>query len=517
MDWPRARLCFGWVGCYAHGVRVNFNELRESLLALLETGQVQMALRTVQHVMKDLHNQSVWQELRDVLNGAVGQTSLSQEPWLVQYAQVLRGCRDTTKILEISRNSHNPLVRLERAWALVISEEFVEARGILQEIMPGLTGIPLGFAYRCLTSIEFGQGKDWRETWQQVRSRLGGRALGIALLDEAFQFAKAGDEVQARSSAMEAAALLEHDPFHFAWAQHSIGMSYLRENHILQAENALIESEQLSRQRRAQAFRARALCGVGSLRRTQGHLSMAETQYRLAVKFAQESDDLIEALWGVGHCLRLQGQPERALEQFKRALRVNIASNWIEVHRALALLMLERTDEAQKALERAGQVHGATVQRVRVARAELARLQGHDDLARQGLQDLPSSGLAAREESRIFPALFGLLEFPTMPSNALEHHVIEVQADRTSVRINGRTLTIKPNVNSTQLLSTLLEHGGTLDIQTLVQSIWPGVALEHKRKQLWRTVQQLRECLGWRNAVVALEDAYQLDPNADWR
>jgi two-component SAPR family response regulator len=112
--------------------------------------------------------------------------------------------------------------------------------------------------------------------------------------------------------------------------------------------------------------------------------------------------------------------------------------------------------------------------------------------------------------------LFGLLEGEIMPSNGFEHHVIEVRADRGSVQINGRSVPIKAT-NSTQLLSVLLEHGGRLDTETLVQSIWPGVALERKRKQLWRTVQQLREVLGWRNAVVALEGAYQLDPNADWR
>jgi hypothetical protein len=117
-----------WVKCYAFGVRVNFNELRESLLALLEIGQDPLASRTVQHVMDDVHNQSVWLELREVLQETVGLARLHQEPWVVQYAQVLRGCRDIHKILEISERSRNPLVRLERAWAFVIDEDFVAAQ-----------------------------------------------------------------------------------------------------------------------------------------------------------------------------------------------------------------------------------------------------------------------------------------------------------------------------------------------------------------------------------------------------
>jgi two-component SAPR family response regulator len=62
----------------------------------------------------------------------------------------------------------------------------------------------------------------------------------------------------------------------------------------------------------------------------------------------------------------------------------------------------------------------------------------------------------------------------------------------------------------------LLEQSGTLDMETLVQRIWPQASLKQKRKQLWRTVQQLRDALGWRNAVVALKDAYQLDSSASW-
>jgi tetratricopeptide (TPR) repeat protein len=506
-----------WVKCYAFDVRINFNELRESLLALLEIGQDLLASRTVKHVMDDVHNQSVWLGLRDVLQETVGLTRLQQEPWVVQYAQVLRGCRDVHKILEISEHSRNPLVRLERAWAFVINEDFVAAEAILRKIIPGLTEIPLGFAYRCQTSIEFQLELDWRSTWQHVRSRLSGRALGIALLDEAFQYAQIGEEERSRKSALEAAPLLERDPYYFAWAQHSLGMSYLRDNLLGQAELALVESEQLSRQRRAQAFRARALCGIGSLRRAQGHLRVAETHYRQAVKSAQESDDLMQALWGVGHCLRLQGNPEKALEQFKRASRVKVASNWIEVHRALALLMLERTDEARQALERAGEVHGATVQRSQIARAELLRLQGHESDARATLEEIPFNGLATREESQFFPALFGLLDGTDVADrHEFVQHQIEVKADFTTMCIDGRTVAINPTVNFAQLLAVLLEQGGTIDMETLVKHIWPQATLEQKRKQLWRTVQQLRDALGWQNAVVALKDAYQLDSSASW-
>lgn len=503
--------------CYAFGVRVNFNELRESLLALLETGQDPLASRTIQHVMNDVHNQSVWLELREVLQETVGLTRLRQEPWVIQYAQVLRGCRDIRKILEVSERSRNPLVRLERAWALVIDADFVAAEAILREIIPGLTDIPLGFAYRCQTSIEFQLGRDWRSTWQHVRSRLSGRALGIALLDESFQYAQIGEEERSRKSALEAAPLLERDPYYSSWAQHSLGISYLRDNLLERAEQALVEAEELSRQRRAQAFRARALCGIGSLRRAQGHLRVAETHYRQAVKSAQESDDLIQALWGIGHCLRLQGNPEKALEQFKRASRVKVApKNWIEVHRALALLMLERTEEAQRALKHVGEVHGATVHRLQVARAELLRLCGCESDARAALEEI-SNSLATREEAQLFPALFGLLEGTDGPNRSeLAQHLIEVKADFTAIRIDGRTVAINPSVNFSRLLAVLLERGGTLEMEALVQRIWPQASLEQKRKQLWRTVQQLRDALGWRTAVVALQDAYQLDSSARW-
>jgi tetratricopeptide (TPR) repeat protein len=463
-------------------------------------------------------------ELREVLEETLGLETLHHSPWLALHARVLRGCRDAKAILEITRGSDDPLVQVERAWALIVGQQFEQAALILETVIPVLTGTPLGFAYRLLTNIQFEQGGDWMGTWAEVRSRLQGRPLGVALLDEIHQHLDSGDAPQARQTALEAASLLENDPYHLAWARHAIGMSYLRENKLVHAENALSEAEGLSRKRRAKAFRARALCGMGSLRRLQGDLLLAETHFREAIRHAQEPDDLSEALWGVGHLLRLQRKPEQALEQFQRALRVSNASRWIEIHRALAHLMLGRSDKAREAIDRAGTVVGATRHRLMVAHAELARLEGNAELVLEELNALPMDSVTAQDESRLFTELFALLgpdqAGRVLPILMLERRKIEISClERMMVRVNGRQITLKRTSKGAQLFRMLLQSDEAISIPTLVGQLWPessGIVRERKRKQLWQTARELRDQLGWREAIVTLEGTYRLDPDADW-
>jgi tetratricopeptide (TPR) repeat protein len=504
--------------------RVTPADLSESLKALLEMDRQAMAVRTLERVMDDIHDQHAWVELRAVITESLGPEVLQQAPWTGLYARVLRGCRDAKTILEISQGSDTPSVQLERAWALIFMQQFEQADAILEMVIPVLTGSPLGLAYRFKASIQFEQGADWQSTWAEVRSRLQGRALGIALLDEVYQLMQSGDRPRGRESALEAATLLERDPYHRAWAQHAMGMSYLRENQIIHAENALTEAEGLSRKRRAKAFRARALCGMGSLRRLQGDLPLAETHFREAIKHAQEPDDLSEALWGVGHLLRLQRNPTQALEQFKRALRVSTTAKWIEIHRTLSHLMLGNCDEAREAISRAGSVVGATQHRLIVARAELARLEGNPELALEELQSLPIDSVTARDESRLFTELFGLLEpdrrDQTRPGPLPERRKIEISClEQMSIRVNGRPITIRRTSKGAHLLRVLLQANETLGIETLVQHLWPELPeldRDKKIKQLSQTAREVRDLLGWREAIVADDRTYRLDPDTDW-
>jgi hypothetical protein len=188
--------------------RVTPADLRESLKVLLEMDRHAMAVRTLERVMDDIHDQHAWVELREVISESVGPEVLQRIPWTGLYARVLRGCRDAKTILEISQGSDNPSVQLERAWALIFMQQFEQADAILEMVIPVLTGSPLGLAYRFKASIQFEQGKDWRSTWVEVRSRLQGRALGVALLDEVYQLMQSSDGQHGRESALEASALL---------------------------------------------------------------------------------------------------------------------------------------------------------------------------------------------------------------------------------------------------------------------------------------------------------------------
>jgi tetratricopeptide (TPR) repeat protein len=512
--------------------RVTIAELRESLQGLLETDRLEMALRTVHRFAEDTHDQYTWIELRACLEGTVGLPALRIEPWVALHARTLRGCRDANAILALGSESQNPLLILERVWAMTIIEEYGPTLGLLEQIMPELSGNALGLAYRLLATIRLERDEPWESCWVRVREVTTGRALGIALLDEVYQHAQIGNEARSREVAREAIALLRLDAYHLAWAHHSIGMSYLREGDGEGASPHLLESERISRKKRAQRFRARALCGIGSLRRTQGDLKLAETPYRDAARIALEPDDLLQALWGLGHCLRLQGQAERALEQFARALRVKFKTNWIHVHRALAHLMLHDLRQARDEIRLAGTVHAITQFRLIVAHAELARLEGQPERAAQTLRDLPTGGVTANEECLLFPDLFALLDptqhpprFPARPPDGaaiLERRVVTVHgpfgSGLVALSVSGRPVPIQARSKVGQLLRALLESGGSLPTNVLISRLWPDAALGSagKRKQLWGVVRDAQTALGWRGAIGRVADEYRLDPDVEW-
>jgi tetratricopeptide (TPR) repeat protein len=501
--------------------RVTISELQESLKSLLETDRPEMALRTVQRFANDTQDQYAWIELRECLEVTLGVATLCNEPWVSLYARILRGCRDANSILGIGHKRNlptNPMLQLERVWALIHTEANKQAQPLLEQIMPLLEGNALGLAYRLQATLRFGQQQDWQQSWRGVRQHMTGRPLGIALLDEANHHELSGNNLRCREVIIEAMPLFTTDTFHLAWALHTLGMSHLREMQFEAAEIALLEAERLTRKKRGRGFRARALSGIASLRRQQGDLKLAESQYRIAARIAGEPDDLLEALWGVGHCLRLQVQPVRALEQFERALRVNITSNWIHVHRALAHLMLQQTHQAETAIRQAGVVLGATRQRLMVAQAELARLEGNTELAREFLADLPVHGISAKEECLLFPALFALLEVTQQPQAApvLKRHEIELR--HCGILINGRLVPMQADSKVAQLLRLLL-NTGELNTPTLAARLWPESledAARRKRKQVWRVVRDAQELLGWRSSIVLTDGGYQLDPEAKW-
>jgi tetratricopeptide (TPR) repeat protein len=507
--------------------RTTPTDLIETLNTLLEMGSHDLAVQSVKQIMDRIHDHHGWVELRGVLEEVLEPEWRSTEPWIVPYAQVLGACNDARTILEIGQDSQILFVRLECIRAWIHLGRFEHAAVNLNSIMADLTGTNLtgtdfGFAYQLQARLEFEQGLDWHKTWNEVHHRLQGRTLGVALLEESKLYARSGDGFRARQIAFEAADLLERDSYHLAWAQHLIGMSYLFENQTALASTALLEAERLSRKRRAQAFRSRALSGIAALRRAQCDFTLAQSQYREAIKQARESEDLVNALWGMGHCERLQNRPEQALEQFRRALRVNAVADWLEVHRALAFLMLRRKDDARAAIAKVKTVDAQNATLLSIARAELFRIEGHMDLSCEVFDQLPTDSLTIREESRLFPELFALTaQDSVQPMETLERRVVKITPhDLVAVWVNGRNIAIKPTSKMAQLLRVLLNHDGRCSIKDLLNSLWPEVIeskRDRKRKQLWQHVRDLRDVLGWPDAVMALGGAYALDPDAEWQ
>jgi tetratricopeptide (TPR) repeat protein len=513
-------------------IRTKSNTLQTSVSALLETNQLDLALRTLEHAISGVREYQDWHEIQTVFRTVPEPIRLSSPSWATGFARTLRGTRDTQTLLDFTalalERYTGPVaapIALERGWALMASAHHTEALETIQPLIPELTGQDLGFAHRCLGEVHFELGQPWQADFVAARQLLQGRALGLAMLNEGTCFDQNGDHHQARTIWLETFELLKGDPFHQAWLRYNLGASYLREGNLEAERNFLLTAE-LAKSKRAKDLRIWAMIGLGAIRRLQGEWQRAETQYRHAVKLARANDQREQAWWGLGHTLRLAGRPAEAFECLHRA--ASFAANgitWVKVSLAGALLDLDRDTEASQALEQVGLVTGNEVARLAIMRAELSRRNGDTAAALEHLRTLPANSLTVREELSLFPALRELTEDIRLPP-ALEvqaRTLVQVQAlGVLSVSVNARAVPIQPTSRVGELLVLLLECNAHAAIDALLDSLWPHMPpgkpeRDRKRKSLWWLVKELRHLLGWPESVQALQGAYRLDPRAIWQ
>lgn len=508
------------------------NTLQTSVSALLETNQPSLALRTLEHAISGVREYQDWHEIQTVFQTVPEPVRLSSPSWATGFARTLRGTRNTQTLLyftELALERHTGSaaapITLERGWALLASGSYAQALETIQPLIHDLTGPTLGFAYCCLGNIYFELGQPWQTEFVAARQLLQGRALGLSMVDEGTCLDQHGNHHQARLLWLEAFGLLKTDPYHQAWLRYNLGASYLREGNLEAERNFLITAE-LAKSKRAADFRVWAMMGLGAIRRLQGEWQRAETHYRQAIKQARANNELEQAWWGLGHTLRLAGRPAEAFECLHRAARVTDGSSWVNVSLAGALLDLNRTAEAEQALERTGNVTGNEVPRLAIMRAELARRHGNTAKTLEHLRRLPANSFTAREEFSLFAALAALSKDELNLPPALElrgRTVVRVEAlGVLRVSVNARTIPIQPRSRVGELLVLLLEHNGQGTIDMLSEFMWPEIKndkteRDRKRKSLWWQVKELRHALGWPASVEALQGAYRLDPSTTWQ
>lgn len=499
----------------------------ESLQALVELQNFDVALQTVKALAENILGQHEWRSCLKVLE-LLPQTRLQESgAWASVYTRALRGDRQSGAIIEFVATLKVDLfnetwaeVLVDLAWSQVCFEQHRLAQDTLLGAQPYLDGVALAYAWRLLGQTGFELADpSWRSAFDQAKNGFLGRDLGLCLIEEGTCLSRAGLELEARACWLRAIPLLDTDRYHLAWVQHCLGGSYLRDANI-ESERHFWEVERLSAHAHAAAFSSRASSGLGGAHRLRGEWKMALTRYRQAAASAVEADDAQVAWWGLGHTLRLQGKVEQALEALHRAAHF-LPSTWVQVELAAAHLCAGDAVEAKRLIAPIKEVHGQARQRLGVIRAELARIAEDSVTLAGSLAEIQLDALVACEERVSFPVLFDHLaqsgfQMPH-PLDWIEKQTVFVEAfGALEVRVNGRLVRLKPTGRCGELLVLLLECGGVASIERLIMRLWPETSVSSKRQALWQLVQRLRLMLAWDESVIALGEVYKLDPETHW-
>ncbi|PZA08062.1 tetratricopeptide repeat protein [Meiothermus sp. PNK-Is4] len=403
-----------------------------------------------------------------------------------------------------------PALQTYRAWALLRKERYAEALGQL-EALQGCEVGDRGLYWRTKGEALFRLGRaDWHQAFLKAREHLKGSALGRCLVDEGGLLYLAGQRSAARVLWGEALAYLRDDPYYLAWTRHSLGMALINDRPE-EAEAHLLEAVRLSRKAVAREFQARALCGLGAVRRAFGEWERALSSYREAIRVARERDDRQQALWGYGHTLRLLGRLEEALAQLTlaRELDPSPATSWLNADIAAVRLMLGDARGAREALSQALSLG----ERGKIVRRVVQAALGPAEAARSWLEGLEPTKLWVREELHCFPELRALLAAPELGG---QRYWVEVNPfGALEVRVNGRPVPISPTGRPGELLVFLLENGGSAGVEQLLDQLYRDNRPQ-ERKALWETAERLRRALGWKGSVRVRGGVYRLDPEAKW-
>jgi hypothetical protein len=246
------------------------------------------------------------------------------------------------------------------------------------------------------------------------------------------------------------------------------------------------------------------------------------------MRIAVESFDRVTALIGLTRTFLLSNRAPEANETLELELHPEDSNDPnIQIVRALVFLHLNDTGRAKRVLESISVPVVGTYQWLeRIARAELARRDGLLDAAVSLLESLPVNTLHAREEVRLWPELFALLQAAGKPVPLPLEYVGRMLVRVTAigilrVTVNDRSVPIPPVGRAGELLVFLLEQGGAASLEAIREALFPealdAAAVRRASKTVWFHSENLRKAFGWTGSVQALGGAYQLDPDVTWQ
>lgn len=509
--------------CKLEGMKAGLEDIRHNLLALLEAQRTDMAAQLLGRWVQQAETIEATQRLLSEVVNHLPSDSLQTPKAIQVYAKLLCSARQPEALLNLwkTKKAKPKSLGVYVAWAMIQSRQSQRALQLLQDAQDTTAEHGLLWRFRAEAMAALGI-EGWQEAFAKARSHLSGGALGRCLLEEGNCLYRLGERAAARGVWSEALSHLHHDAFYSAWLRHSLGITILTQDPV-EAENHLLITEQLSRKRAARGFRARALCGLGAVRRVMGEWERAISSYKAALAAATEADDQREALWGIGHSYRLSGRPIEAIPFLLRAHEVDAQpSLWLDI--AAAHLMLGNRARAKEALAKAKGSNPKEIALAGLLKAELARLSGQAAWAARVPTDIDYTAAWIQQEQACFPQLFAGLPKSLRIAKPASSQPMRIEVEAAGilrVRVNGREVPLDSTSRAAEVLILLMEGKGEATIDQLIDALYrhskdDSKSREKARQAVWAHLQKLRQVLGWQQSVTANNGVYRLDGQAHW-
>jgi tetratricopeptide (TPR) repeat protein len=392
--------------------------------ALMAAGHFEDAARALSVQVTRIRAWGEWKAILDLLEEIPKSRKTDSPIIAVLYAEVLARNGSTDEMLEFTNQilncydqKSNAEILLVRSSGLFLNKDFSGTLDALEAALPFLSGDSRGRALGRLGLTLFQLGKPWEFAFTESKNFLTGRNLGLMYLNYGYCLSESQRQQESRAIWTEALSLLKGDSYSLAWLRYNLGSSCINDLQIVEAERHFLEGERLSRNPKSFSMRSDILRSLANVRKARGEWSRAEFTYREAFRTATDSFDRVFALTGLTRTFLLSNRFSEANETLELELHPEDANDPnIQIARALVFLHLNDAVRAKRALESISVPVVGTYQWLeRIARAELARRDGLLDQAVSLLEGLPIQTLHAREEVRLWPELFALLQAAGKP------------------------------------------------------------------------------------------------------
>ncbi|NJK45071.1 MAG: hypothetical protein HC933_12995 [Pleurocapsa sp. SU_196_0] len=214
--------------------------------------------------------------------------------------------------------------------------------------------------------------------------------------------------------------------------------------------------------------------------------------------------------------MRLLNELDDAMVALTRAL--NEYEDVLDLHADFAVARLQCDDdrgalESLRVLEDSrADLKSAERDRVTVARAELRRRSGDFAGAMALLSTLDEGRLWVLEEQVCFPDLFKLVG---VPRRSLHPMRVRVNLDGgVRVFMNEHLEVKKCTPRAASLLAFMVCHGNAARDEALMDGLGEDGGVS--KKQLYNAADDLRDFLGWREAVQRQSNGFGLDSAVQW-